>query len=134
MKKIRSKKAQCLCGGIKITIKGKLRDVFNCHCSQCTKTHGNYGSYTSCKLENLSFINKKTLKWFKSSLKAKRGCCKNCGASFFFKRNSSNYISISAGMFSNPTMLKTKNNIFTKGKLDYYFLDKRIPKYNRYPK
>ena len=62
MKKIRSKKAQCLCGGIKITIKGKLRDVFNCHCSQCTKTHGNYGSYTSCKLENLSFINKKTLK------------------------------------------------------------------------
>ena len=70
----------------------------------------------------------------KSSLKAKRGFCKNCGASFFFKRNSSNYISISAGMFSNPTMLKTKNNIFTKGKLDYYFLDKRIPKYNRYPK
>ena len=138
MKKIRSKKAQCLCGGIKITIKGKLRDVFNCHCSQCTKTHGNYGSYTSCKLENLSFINKKTLKWFKSSKKGKRGFCNKCGASIFYKitakRIGNRDLHISAGMFKKPLKLKTIANIYIKSKLDYYKLDKSIPKFKREPK
>ena len=37
-------------------------------------------------------------------------------------------------MFENPTKLKTLNNIFTKGNMYYYKLDKKIKKYNRYPK
>tara|TARA_B100001013_G_C24268003_1_gene307672 strand:+ start:100 stop:504 length:405 start_codon:yes stop_codon:yes gene_type:complete len=125
--------AQCLCGGVKFKTKGKLRNVFNCHCSQCMKTHGNYASYTSCKEENLKFLNKKTLKWYKSSRKAKRGFCKKCGASIFFKRINNKYISISAGMFKNPTGLSTEINIFIKGKLDYYAIDNKLPKHYRYP-
>lgn len=129
---IQTKIAKCLCGGIKIKIKGKLRHVTNCHCSQCMKTHGNYGSYTSCPQKNILFINKKTLKWFKSSRIAKRGFCNQCGASMFYKRNNSKNISIAAGMFSNPTNLKTYANIFTYGKLDYYKLDLRLTKFAKY--
>jgi len=125
--------AQCLCGGIRIDVKGKLRYVSNCHCSQCMRTHGNYAAYTSCKEENIKFLNKKTLKWYKSSRKAKRGFCNKCGASIFFKRINTKYISISAGIFNNPTGLTTKMNIFTKGKLDYYSLNNKLPKYYRYP-
>ena len=125
--------AQCLCGGIRIDVKGKLRYVSNCHCSQCMRTHGNYAAYTSCKEENIKFLNKKTLKWYKSSRKAKRGFCNKCGASILFKRINTKYISISAGIFNNPTGLTTKMNIFTKGKLDYYSLNNKLPKYYRYP-
>tara|TARA_B100001123_G_C15158625_1_gene966536 strand:+ start:301 stop:723 length:423 start_codon:yes stop_codon:yes gene_type:complete len=128
------KSASCLCGGIKIKIKGKLRHVNNCHCSQCMKTHGNYASYTACPEKNVVFVNKKTLKWFKSSKLAKRGFCAKCGASIFYKRFNSENISISAGMFKNPSSLKTYSNIFTKGKLDYYKLDPRLPKFIRYSK
>ena len=127
------KKAKCLCGGIHLQIKGKLRHVSNCHCIQCMKTHGNFAAYTSCKEQNIKFLSKKTLNWYKSSSKAKRGFCNNCGASIFYKRISSDYISIAAGMFKNPTGLKTKLNIFTKGKLDYYSLKDKLPKYHRYP-
>ena len=63
----------CLCGGIKIKVEGKLRKVINCHCSQCMKTHGNFAAYTNCLEENLTFINKKSLKWYNSSKFAKRG-------------------------------------------------------------
>jgi hypothetical protein len=126
--------ASCLCGGIKVKIKGKLRYVSNCHCSQCMKTHGNFAAYTSCEEKNLSFRNKNTLKWFKSSKIAKRGFCIRCGASVFFKRLNTNRISIAAGMFSTPTKLKTQHNIFTKDKMDFYKLDKKLPKYNKYPK
>tara|TARA_B100001123_G_scaffold446680_1_gene601834 strand:+ start:2435 stop:2839 length:405 start_codon:yes stop_codon:yes gene_type:complete len=124
--------ANCLCKSIKMKIKGKLRHVSNCHCSQCMKTHGNYASYTACSEENITLINKKTLKWYKSSKIAKRGFCNKCGASIFYKRIGSKNISIAAGMLNNPTKLKTRFNIFTKGKMDYYKLDKKIPKFNKY--
>ena len=133
--KFKNKKlVSCLCGSIKLKTKGKLRHVINCHCSQCMKTHGNYASYTAILEKDIEFISKKHLKWFPSSKNAKRGFCSMCGASIFYKQLNSESISISAGMFQNPTQLKTQLNIFTKGKLDYYKLDSRIPKFERYSK
>ena len=129
-----TKLVSCLCGSIKLKTKGKLRHIINCHCFQCMKTHGNYGSYTAILEKNIKFLSKNNLKWFFSSKNAKRGFCSKCGASIFYKKLNSENISISAGMFQNPTKLKTQLNIFTKGKLDYYKLDSRIPKFERYSK
>ena len=123
---INTKLGSCLCGGVKFKAKGHLREVINCHCSQCMKTHGNYSAYTSCLEKNISFVNKQSLKWYHSSKKAKRGFCSRCGASIFFKKINSESLSIAAGMLQNPTHLKTKSNIFTKGKLDYYKLNTKI--------
>jgi len=125
-KKILSKTLSCLCGNIKIKVKDNFRPVINCHCSQCMKTHGNYGSYTSVLEKNMVFIKKETLRWYKSSKIAKRGFCYKCGASMFYKKNNSKNISIAAGMLTNPTNLKTYYNIFTHGKLDFYKLDSRL--------
>ena len=124
----------CLCGGIQLKTKGPLRHVSNCHCRQCMKTHGNYAAYTNVLKKDIKFIKKRTLKWFKSSKKARRGFCNKCGASIFFKFLGSDDISIAAGMFQNPTKLKTTKNIFVKGKLDYYQLNNKLPKFSRYSK
>ena len=124
--------AQCLCGGIKIKIKGLLRHVNNCHCSQCLRTHGNYASYTACNESELFYLKKKTLRWYYSSKKAKRGFCFNCGGSVFYKKHNSSKISISAGMFHKKTKLKTYANIFTKNKMSYYKLDSKLPRFNKY--
>ena len=124
----------CLCGGIQLKIKGPLRHVSNCHCRQCMKTHGNYAAYTNALEKDIKFIKKRTLKWFKSSKKARRGFCNKCGASIFFKFLGSDNISIAAGMFQNPTKLKTTKNIFVKGKLDYYKLNNTLLKFSRYSK
>ena len=133
MKKL-SLKASCLCGGIQLRTHGYHRDVENCHCIQCMKTHGHYAAYTNIGEQNVKFLKKGTLKWFRSSKRAKRGFCRKCGASLFFKLIGSNNISIAAGMFNGPTKLKTKMNIFVKGKLDYYKLDNHLPKFKRYQK
>ena len=122
-KRITTKIANCLCGGIKIKIKDKLRNVINCHCSQCVKTHGNFAAYTACLEKKIEFLNKKTLKWYQSSKIAKRGFCSKCGASIFYKLIGNKNISISAGIINHPTNLKTTTNIFTKAKLDFYKLD-----------
>ena len=124
----------CLCGGVQLKTKGLLRYVSNCHCYQCMKTHGNYAAYTNTPKKDIKFIKKRTLKWFKSSKKAKRGFCNKCGGSMFFKFLGSDNISIAAGMFKNPTKLKTTMNIFIEGKLDYYTLDNKLLKFIRYSK
>ena len=113
-------------------INGEFRPVVNCHCIQCTKTHGNYAAYTSVLEENISYKSKSTLKWFISSAKAKRGFCKKCGASVFFKRLGSRAISISAGLFKNPTKLKTSSHIYTHNKRDYYKISDSLPKFKKY--
>tara|TARA_Y100001960_G_scaffold277397_1_gene308131 strand:- start:54 stop:452 length:399 start_codon:yes stop_codon:yes gene_type:complete len=128
------KYASCLCKGIDFKIYGELRSVINCHCSQCTKTHGNFASYTSTLKENIIFKSKCTLKWYHSSKKAKRGFCIKCGSSVFFQRNKSDTISISAGLFKNPTDLKTSSNIFIQNKRDYYNINDKLPKFNKYYK
>ena len=127
-------KASCLCGGIELRTQGYHRNVQNCHCIQCMKTHGHHAAYTNVEERNVKFLKKKTLKWFRSSKRGRRGFCKKCGASLFYKSIGSNIIHIAAGMFNGPNKLKTKINIFVKGKLDYYKLDNSLPKFKRYPK
>ena len=84
MKKV-SLKASCLCGGIQLKTNGYHRNIQNCHCIQCMKTHGHYAAYTCVEEQNIKFIKKRTLKWFRSSKRAKRGFCSKCGASILFK-------------------------------------------------
>jgi len=131
-KKIRSLSASCLCKGVNISIRGEFRPVINCHCIQCTKTHGNFAAYTSVLEENIFFKSKKTLKWFNSSTKARRGFCNNCGASIFFKRSGSKSVSISAGLFKKPTKLKTISHIYIQNKRDYYNISDNLPKFKKY--
>ena len=133
MKKL-SLKASCLCSSIQLRTQGYHRNVQNCHCIQCMKTHGHHAAYTNVEERNVKFLEKRTLKWFRSSKRAKRGFCNKCGASLFFKIIGARTISIAAGMFNRPIKLKTTMNIFVKGKSDYYKLDSRMPKFNRYPK
>ena len=133
MKKL-SLKAKCLCGSISFKTSGYHRDVQNCHCVQCLKTHGHHAAYSKVEEKDLKFLSKKSLKWFKSSKRAKRGFCSNCGASIFFKVIGTNSVCIAAGIFNNPTKLKTSIEIFTKGKSDYYKINSKLPKYARYPK
>jgi len=58
MKKL-SLKASCLCENIQLKTQGYHRDIHNCHCIQCMKTHGHHAAYTAVKLKNIKFLKKK---------------------------------------------------------------------------
>jgi len=124
-----SAKGGCLCGGIRFEVKVPLPDVVYCHCKQCRVWHGNSAPYTGCKLEDVNFTSDKSLKWFASSDFAKRGFCSDCGASLFWKENSSPKISIIGGCLDEPTGLKGKCHIFVGSKGDLYTIDDGLPEY-----
>ena len=128
-------KGQCLCGRVQFEIRGELRDIVNCHCSKCRKFHGNYGAYTSTKVENLKISIKDTLKWYKSAKdetpNVNRGFCSECGSSLFWHPTDQPNIAVAAGSLIEPTGLKTIGHIWCSQKGDFYQIDDDLPRFSK---
>ena len=118
----------CLCGAVRYEVTGTLRDVVNCHCAQCRKTHGHVGAYTNAPRDAVAITESRGLKWYRSSDFARRGFCGECGGTLFWERDGAAVISIAAGTLDAPTGLKTVLQIHTASAGDYYAIDDRIPR------
>lgn len=113
----------CLCGAITFEIKGPLRGVINCHCTQCRKWTGHYVAATAAWKHNLEINDSEdNLRWYRSSPDAQRGFCTNCGSSLFWKGSNTDTITILAGTLNGATGLTTEAQIHVSDKGDYYSL------------
>lgn len=125
----------CLCGAIRYEIKGDLRGVVNCHCSKCRRFHGNFGAYCTIKFENLTLIENRGLKWFKSitdeTPNVHRGFCVNCGSSLFWHPREQERIAVAAGSLDDPTNLKTIGHVWTSQITDYYKILDDLPQFEK---
>jgi hypothetical protein len=117
----------CLCGAVRYTITGSLRGVVLCHCAMCRRTHGHVGAYTSAARSALALTESRGLKWYRSSALARRGFCRECGASLFWERAERDTVSIAAGTLDPPTGLATVLQIHVASAGDYYRIDPDIP-------
>jgi hypothetical protein len=118
----------CLCGGVRYEVRGPLREVMACHCSQCRRTSGHYAAMTSAASADLVLTRADTLAWYASSPAAERGFCRVCGSNLFWKPKAEERTSITAGTLDMPTGLKMNEHIFVADKADYYELDDDLPK------
>ncbi len=119
----------CLCGAVRYEVKGKLRDVVNCHCQMCQRSHGGFGPYTQAQMNNLRLIKESGLTWYQSSQIAQRGFCRTCGSNLFWRHLDQTTIGIVAGTLDLPTGLKTMGHIFVAEKADFYHLDDDLPQF-----
>ncbi len=118
----------CLCGAVRYEVTGPLRGVVLCHCAMCRKTHGHVGAYTAAAKSALQLIESRGLKWYRSSERARRGFCDECGASLFWEAADRDTISIAAGTLDPPTGLATVLQIHVASAGDYYTVADDIPK------
>jgi hypothetical protein len=117
----------CLCGAVRYQASRPLRDVLLCHCAMCRRTHGHIGAYTAVLKSALRLTESRGLKWYRSSDKARRGFCIECGASLFWEPVARDYVAIAAGTLDAPTGLKTSLQIHVASAGDYYVIDPAIP-------
>ncbi len=120
----------CLCGAVRYRVVGRLRDVQNCHCSRCRRTHGHFGAYTAAGAAALTLTESRGLRWYVADGR-ERGFCSECGASIFWRRSGSDEISIAAGTLDPPTGLHTSMHIFTASRGDYYEISDDLPQLAR---
>ncbi len=127
-------KGGCLCGLVQFEIHEEPRDIVNCHCSNCRRFHGNYGAYTSVKVNNLKITEQRSLKWFESSTdetaNVHRGFCSECGSSLFWHPKDQPNISIAAGSLDLPTNLRTIGHIWCSQISDYYVIEDDLPQFD----
>lgn len=117
----------CLCGAVRFTTRGPLRDVIYCHCSQCRKQTGHYYAATNVPDGNIVIEGSESISWYRSSPEAQRGFCRSCGSALFWKRDGSDYVSVLAGAFDQPSGLEGTSHIFVADKGDYYTIMDGLP-------
>ena len=117
----------CLCGAVRYEVPRPLRDVVLCHCTMCRKVHGHVGAYTVVPKAALTMAESHGLKWYRSSDKARRGFCGECGASLFWEPYARDYVAIAAGTLDPPTGLRTTLQVHVGSACDYYAIDPAIP-------
>ncbi|WP_416306978.1 GFA family protein [Neptunicella sp. SCSIO 80796] len=119
----------CFCAAVRYEIKGQLRGVVNCHCSQCTKLNGNFGAHSKALKSNITITRDKGLSWYKISDTAQRGFCRECGSGLFWDNIEQNTLGIIAGSLDSPTNLKTIGHIFVEDKSDFYEITDNIQQF-----
>ncbi len=119
----------CLCGAVRFRTSGKLREVIACHCSQCRRQTGHFYAATNVQDDGLAVEGAESVTWYRASDTASRGFCRTCGSALFWKGDGSDYTSIMAGAFDQPTGLKIGVHIFCADKGDYYEIADDAPQY-----
>jgi len=122
---------ECLCGGVRYRVAGRLQPVVDCHCGQCRRTHGHFAAYTAAGKAVLELVEAAGLRWYSSSPGVRRGFCGTCGASVFWERTDGPDISIAAGTLDAPTGLSTIGHIYVADAGDYYAIDDKLPRFAR---
>jgi hypothetical protein len=84
---IKTSKGSCLCNQVQFEIDLPTKWVSHCHCSLCRKAHGaGYVTWLGVEDNHFRLLSDAALiQWYQSSSPAKRGFCKNCGSTLFFK-------------------------------------------------
>jgi len=123
---------QCECGAVAFQVTGARKEITMCHCGQCRRTSGHHWAATNAPYDQVTFTNDAGLKWYASSDWAKRGFCKECGSSLFYRMNDEDGIGIAAGCFTEPTGFTAGKHIFTADKGEYYDIADDAPHIEKY--
>ena len=125
----------CLCGGVRFSVRGALRPVIACHCTQCRRWSGGYVMATEARTADLVFAADATLAWYASSAEAERGFCRRCGSVLFWRRTTGDrtHVSILAGALDPPTGLRLDHHIFVADKPDFYDITDGLPRHAGWP-
>jgi len=122
---------RCLCGGVRYEITGPRRDVINCHCENCRRTHGHIAAYTSVRQSDLNLTTRQTLQWYHDrSPDTYRGFCNRCGSSLFWDaRDGKNKVAVAAGSLDDGSGLKTIGHVYVSEAGKYYEIDDELPRF-----
>ena len=123
----------CECGAVAFEVVGDYRKAVTvCHCSQCRRASGHLWASTKAAFADVHFTRQDGLSWFASSDFAKRGFCRFCGASLFYRKNGEEGIGIAAGCLDSPTDLHMGKHIYVADKGDYYEITDDAPQFETY--
>jgi hypothetical protein len=120
----------CLCGCVRLDIEGNLeRAPEACHCTQCRKHSGHFLAAVNVRRSALTIHGADHATWYRSSEKAQRGFCSNCGSTLFWNPTLDGYewIAVAMGTLDAPSGVRLAKHTFVGDKGDYYDIADGVP-------
>jgi len=124
-------KGGCFCGAVEYQVTGRLRDVVNCHCIECTQLNGNFGSHSKALTDSIQILKDDGLTWYQISDTARRGFCRKCGSSLFWEAKGQNATGIVIGSLEKRNQFNPIGHIFVGEKSDFYEITDNLPQFQR---
>lgn len=113
----------CMCGGVRYSVHGPLREVTNCHCVRCRKFTGHFLAASGAATSEVHFEADESLAWYSPDSTVEYGFCATCGSSLFWRIIAvPERLSIAAGAIDQPTGLTTVSAWWVAEAGDYHAL------------
>lgn len=119
----------CQCGAIRYRVRGPLREVIACHCTQCRRLSGHHIAATATWRDALEVEGTEALTWYRASPEAARGFCSVCGSTLFWQADKKDYTAIFAGSLDEGAGVRLAAHIFVADKGDYYDIADGLPQH-----
>jgi hypothetical protein len=127
----------CLCGAVRYEVRGPLREILVCHCSECRRWAGRAAMFTASRNVDLEIRDNGHVVWIpspRSERRASRGFCARCGASLFWRAPGFDRTSIAAGTLDDPSGLRVAAHIWVEQGADWEHPSEGVQAYPRgYP-
>lgn len=126
---------KCLCGEVKITIKGKISDIIHCHCSLCRKNSGTAfatnGFINAADFEIVSGKNSLSIFSFKPG--RNRHFCSHCGSPVYSSNEQDpQRYRIRLGILDTDISERPISHNFVSSKANWEDLDAQLPRHDAF--
>jgi hypothetical protein len=125
----------CLCGGIKYEVEEMPGRIYNCHCSQCRKSHGAAFATQALAIgKTLRILEGEELLKEYTGHGGVRAFCSNCGSRLMnYAPDKSLYFSIALSSVDSDHALKPVAHAFIDSKASWHEPSNDIPSYPGLP-
>lgn len=125
----------CLCGAIKVELKGAISHIIHCHCSLCRKNSGTaYATNGFINTSEFTVIDPSNkLGFYEFKAGKKRHFCSVC-ASPIYSSNAENpaQLRIRLGLIDSPISERPMSHNFMSSKANWDNLDAELPRYDNF--
>jgi hypothetical protein len=126
---------KCLCGEVKIQIKGNITDIIHCHCSLCRKNSGTaYATNGFINSSEFEFVSgEKSLSIFSFKPGRNRHFCSKCGSPVYSsnEQDPTRY-RIRLGLLDSDIEERPISHNFVSSKANWEDIDADLPRYDAF--
>jgi hypothetical protein len=125
----------CLCGSVRFDIKGPIRNIVYCHCSQCRKAQGSAfatnGIVNATDFQILSGSD--SLTGYESSPGQTKYFCRICGSPILSKsKQKPDQVRVRVGAIDSNIVERPMAHIFATSKANWEEIADDLPQYESY--
>lgn len=123
----------CLCGQVRFRISALPGDTGYCHCRMCQRNSG-APAVAWVIFPAASFRwTAGTAATYKSSARANRSFCANCGSYMVFTTEECpTEVSVNTASLDHPNSCPPRMHIFTRSRIPWFSVDDELPRYDGY--